>query len=66
MAYNETRGPGRRSGAFFLIILGALMFITAPLYLADAPMLGIIVIALGFIVGGIGFYLQFVAGRARR
>ena len=40
-----------RSGGFFLIILGALIFITSPLYLADSPTLGGAAIVFGFIVG---------------
>lgn len=65
MAYNEAKSPRRRSGAFFLIILGALIFVTAPVYLSDAPELGAAAIILGFAVGGAGFYLQFVKGRAQ-
>jgi len=53
----------RKSGGFFLIILGALIFVTAPLYLADSPELGIAAIVFGFIVGGIGFYLNFIRKR---
>ena len=56
------RAPGRSrgSGGFFLILLGALMFITAPLYLQDSPWLGAAAIGFGFAVGGLGFYLRFV------
>ena len=53
----------RKSGGFFLIILGALIFVTAPLYLADSPELGGAAIVFGFIVGGIGFYLNFLRKR---
>ncbi len=53
----------RKSGGFFLIILGALVFVTTPLYLADSPGLGTAAIVFGFLVGGIGFYLSFVRGR---
>ena len=65
MAYHEGPGMPRRSGAFFLIILGALLFVTAPIYLSDSPGLGAGAIALGFVVGGLGFYLYFVRGRRR-
>ncbi len=65
MAYHEGQGPGRRSGGFFLIILGALTFVTAPIYLADSPNLGIAAIIAGFAAGGAGFYLSFVRGRRR-
>ena len=43
---------------FFLIILGALIFITSPLYLADSGA----AIVFGFIVGGLGFYMNFIRG----
>lgn len=66
MAYNESKNPRRRNGAFFLIILGALVFISTPAYLSDMPELGAIAIIFGFLVGGIGFYLQFVKDRRRR
>ena len=58
MAHRE-HNRSRKSGAFFLIILGALIFITAPLYLGDSPELGMAAIVFGFIVGGLGFYLNF-------
>ncbi len=55
-----------RSGGFFLIILGALIFITSPLYLADSPTLGGAAIVFGFIVGGLGFYMNFIRGKGKR
>ncbi len=54
-----------RSGGFFLIILGALIFVTAPVYLGEQPELGIITIVFGFVVGGLGFYINFVRGKRR-
>ncbi|MCY4252743.1 MAG: hypothetical protein OXU86_03755 [Thaumarchaeota archaeon] len=66
MAYHAKPGPSRRSGGFFLIILGALIFVTAPIYLADSPGAGAAAIAAGFGAGGAGFYLTFVRGRRRR
>jgi uncharacterized membrane-anchored protein len=59
MAHNEHNKP-RKSGAYFLIILGALLFMIAPMFFLDTPQTGLIVIVLGFIVGGFGFYLRFV------
>jgi len=56
----------KRSGGFFLIIVGALIFITAPTYLADSPEIGMAAIVLGFLVGGLGFYLKFFKGRKSR
>ena len=54
-----------RSGGFFLIIFGALLFITSPLYLADSPILGGVAIVFGFTIGGLGFYINFVRGRGK-
>lgn len=56
----------KKSGGFFLIILGALIFVTAPLYLSESPELGMAAIVFGFIVGGIGFYLNFLRKRKNR
>jgi vacuolar-type H+-ATPase subunit I/STV1 len=59
MAHSEYNRP-KKSGAFFLIILGALLFIIAPTWFSDKPEFGATLIVLGFIIGGIGFYLRFV------
>lgn len=59
MAHDEHNRP-RRRGAFVLIILGAIIFITAPTYLRDNPELGMTAIVFGFIVGGLGFYLNYM------
>lgn len=64
MAHNEHNKPRKKEG-FFLIILGAFIFITAPTYLKDSPELGMIAIIAGFIVGGIGFYLNFIKGKTK-
>jgi len=50
---------------FFLIILGAVLFITAPTYLSDLPELGFTAIIFGFLVGGLGFYLNFFKRRKK-
>ena len=62
MAHNQ-HNRSRGNGGFFLILLGALVFITAPIYLQDDPALGMTAIALGFAAGGAGFYIRFVRGR---
>lgn len=59
MAHSEHNKP-RKSGAYFLIILGALLFMITPTWFASQPVLGLIMIVLGFAVGGFGFYLKFV------
>jgi len=64
MVHREHNKP-RRSGAFFLIIFGAILFILAPTYLAESPELGYTTIIFGFIIGGIGFYLKYLKGRGK-
>ena len=56
----------KRSRGFFMIILGALLFMLAPTQLSDSPELGGAAIIFGFIVGGIGFYTQFVKGKSSK
>lgn len=63
MAHSE-HNKQRRSGGFFLIIFGAILFMLAPWQLSETPELGFAAIVFGFIIGGIGFYLQFVRGRS--
>ena len=62
MAHSE-HNKQRRSGGFFLIIFGAILFMLAPWQLSETPELGFAAIVFGFIIGGIGFYLQFVKGK---
>ena len=64
LVHREHNKP-RKSKGFFLIILGAILFIIAPTYLADSPELGFAAIIFGFLVGGFGFYLNFLKGRKR-
>jgi hypothetical protein len=59
MAHSEHNKP-KKSGAFFLIILGALLFIITPAWFSDKPEFGLVLIALGFLIGGLGFYLRFI------
>jgi hypothetical protein len=59
MAHSEHNRP-KKGGAYFLIILGALLFMVAPMMFSETPDAGLAIIVLGFIVGGLGFYLRFV------
>ena len=59
LAHSEHNKP-KKSGGFFLIILGALIFMLAPITFSESPQTGIGFIVLGFIVGGTGFYLNFI------
>jgi VIT1/CCC1 family predicted Fe2+/Mn2+ transporter len=63
MAHSEHNK--QRSGGFFLIIFGALLFVIAPAFLGDSPELGITAIIAGFLIGGLGFYINFVRGRKK-
>lgn len=62
LAHNE-HNRARKSGGFFLIIIGAFIFIIAPSTFSESPQTGIATIILGFIIGGIGFYLNFIKNR---
>lgn len=59
MAHSEHNKP-KKSGWFFLVILGAFLFIVAPTFFSDNPGAGLGIIILGFIVGGIGFFIRFI------
>ena len=64
MAHREYNKQRRGTG-FFLIIFGAILFMVAPWQLAETPELGWTTIIFGFLIGGIGFYLNFVKGRGK-
>ncbi len=59
MAHSE-HNRSKKSGAFALIIFGAFLFVSAPLFFGPGTMEGGVAIVLGFVVGGIGFYLGFI------
>ena len=60
MAHSEHNRAKQSSGAFALIILGALLLFIAPTIHGDMPDLGVTSLVSGIIIGGIGFYLRFV------
>ena len=64
MAHSE-HNRQKKSGGFFLIILGALIFVLAPTVFRDTPEIGLVIIIFGFLVGGLGFYLRFVRKERR-
>ncbi|HLA21884.1 MAG TPA: hypothetical protein VJZ17_00390 [Nitrosopumilaceae archaeon] len=43
-----------------MIIFGAFLFVSAPLFFGPGTIEGGIAIVLGFVTGGIGFYLGFI------
>jgi len=62
LAHSEHNKP-KKSVGFFLIILGALIFMLVPITFNESPQTGIGFIVLGFIIGGIGFYFNFIKKR---
>lgn len=65
MVHSE-HNRSRNSGGFALVILGALLLFLAPNIYPTMPQLGAISLVAGVIIGGIGFYLKFIKGRAKR
>ena len=46
-----------------LIAIGILIFVFAPGYIKNQMALGMVTIVIGFLLGGIGFYIAFVKKR---
>jgi len=65
MVHNEHNKP-KRSTPLLLIILGAVLFMVGPTQYQTSPELGILALVSGFILGGIGFYLKYVRGKATK
>ena len=65
MVHNEHNKP-KRSSALLLIILGAVLFMVGPTQYQESPELGILALVSGFILGGIGFYLKYIRGKANK
>ena len=59
MAHNE-HNRQKKGGGFFLIILGAFLFIITPTWFSEKPTEGMALIILGFVIGGAGFYIRFI------
>ncbi len=59
MAHSEHNRTKKR-GSFVLILFGAFLFISSTLFFEPGSDQGKIAIILGFVIGGIGFYLGFV------
>jgi hypothetical protein len=59
MAHNEHNRP-KKGSTYFLIILGAFLFVIAPTWFSDKPETGLALIVAGFAIGGLGFFLRFV------
>jgi inner membrane protein involved in colicin E2 resistance len=62
MVHSE-HNKSRRGGGFALIIFGALLLFLAPNIHGEYPEMAIASLIGGFIIGAIGFYLNFVKRR---
>ena len=61
MAHSEHNRP--KGSGIILIAIGILIFIFAPGYFKQNTAGGLGVIILGFVLGGIGFYIGFLKKR---
>ena len=61
MAHSEHNRP--KGSGMVLIAIGILIFIFAPRYFKQDVVGGVVVIILGFVLGGIGFYISFLKKR---
>jgi len=46
-----------------LIAIGILIFVFAPGYIKNNMALGVAAVVIGFLLGGVGFYISFVKKR---
>ena len=61
MAHSEHNRP--KGSGMILIVLGILIFIFAPNYFKHDIIGGVVIIIVGFVLGGIGFYIAFLKKR---
>ncbi|VVC05393.1 Uncharacterised protein [uncultured archaeon] len=61
MAHNEHNRP--RGSGIILIAIGILIFVFAPGYIKNDISGGITVTVIGFVLGGLGFYMAFLKKR---
>lgn len=64
MAHSE-HNRSKRGGAFALIIFGALLLFAAPNIYDEFPEMAVAALVGGFVIGGIGFYLNFRSRKGR-
>jgi drug/metabolite transporter (DMT)-like permease len=65
MAHNQ-HNKSRNSGGFALIILGALLLFLAPNINPTDPILGILALVGGIVIGSLGFYLKFIRNKEKK
>ncbi len=61
MAHNEHNRP--RGGGMILIVIAILIFVFAPSHFKQDLGGGIAIMTIGFVLGGIGFYVAFLRKR---
>jgi uncharacterized membrane protein len=61
MAHSEHNRP--KGSGVVLIAIGILIFFFAPRYYTKDLIGGLVLIILGFVLGGVGFYLAFFKKR---
>ncbi|HXX05719.1 MAG TPA: hypothetical protein VEJ68_02745 [Candidatus Bathyarchaeia archaeon] len=61
MAHNEYNRP--RGSGMILIAIGILIFVFAPGYVKSNTSLGVVAAVIGFLLGGVGFYISFIKKR---
>jgi hypothetical protein len=61
MAHSEHNRP--KGSGVILIVIGILIFFFVPRYYTKDLVGGMVLIMLGFVLGGIGFYLAFLKKR---
>ena len=61
MAHSEHNRP--KGSGVILIVIGILIFFFVPRYYTKDLVGGMVLIILGFVLGGIGFYLAFLKKR---
>jgi hypothetical protein len=63
MAHSEHNRP--KGSGMILIIIGIIIFVFAPRYIKNDIIGGVVAMSVGFILGGLGFYIAFLKNRKR-
>jgi hypothetical protein len=61
MAHSEHNRP--KGSGMVLIIIGIIIFVFAPGYIKNDLAGGVVAMSIGFVLGGLGFYLAFLKKR---
>jgi drug/metabolite transporter (DMT)-like permease len=61
MAHSEHNRP--RGSGMILIVIGILIFVFAPRYIKNDISGALAAVVIGFVIGGLGFYMAFLKKR---